>query len=77
MLSSGTASVENDTGDLGPFGQSHRHYSEHQQGGTPFPTPDLGPKANNHSATEVHTCPQAGTCSAPAPLSTVPSPCWG
>lgn len=76
MLSSGTASAENDTGDLGPFGQSHKHYSEHQQ--HPIPTPDLGPKANNHSATEGHTCSsQAGTCSTPALLSTVPGPHWG
>lgn len=75
MLSSGTASAENDAEDLGTFGQSHEHYSEHQRGGTPFSTPDLGPKANNHSATEVHTGPsQAGTCSTPETLSTVAGP---
>lgn len=83
VLSSGIASAENDTGDLGTFGYSHKHHSEHQQG-TPFPAPGLGPKANNHSAMEIHTCPsqagtcslQAGTCSTPAPLSMVPGPYW-
>lgn len=43
-----------------------------------FPAPGLGPKANNHSATEVPTCPsQAGVCSAPLPFSMVPGPRWG
>lgn len=37
---------------LGTLGQCPKYHSGHKQG-TPFPVPDLGPNANNHSATEA------------------------
>lgn len=50
----------------GTSAQSCKQHSGHKQG-TPFPAPALGPKADNHSATEARTCPlQAGTCSGPS-----------
>lgn len=62
--------------DVGTFGESHKHHSGHKQG-TPFPSPDLGSKANSHSATTARCPAQASAYSTPAPFSTVPNPHWG